>query len=287
MKTKKRDVLSPSGIPNKLKICITVFVALAVIVLIAILIFFLVDRKLNEVNLLFEEGNICFEERDYDQAEKYYKDVIALEPEHAQAYLGLGNTYLNRADMESAVAVWEAGYKKTEDADILKMLKKYRKSDNTDEKENRSVLDMNETQSTEEKVQKISLEIGLKTHENPGSTVENKTTVPSIAPEEIEAIRKAGEKEENAGGGSEKAEGNASGGDAAGGGETDIAPQVTVQPTEATDAVEQTEQTVTEPVTSETVITSVSEEIVTTVTEITEITETTEMSSETAVVTQQ
>src|SRR3989338_9443365 len=61
----------------------------------------------NNADILFEQGRITFNQRDYTAAEKIFKTVISLAPNHANAHYSLGLIYQQRGDIANALAEFE------------------------------------------------------------------------------------------------------------------------------------------------------------------------------------
>ncbi len=61
----------------------------------------------NNADILFEQGRITFNQKDYVGAEKIFKQVITLVPNHANAHYSLGLIYAQRGDTAGALAEFE------------------------------------------------------------------------------------------------------------------------------------------------------------------------------------
>jgi tetratricopeptide (TPR) repeat protein len=58
-------------------------------------------------DILFEQGRITFNTRDFAEAERIFKEVIRLAPNHANAHFSLGRVYEQRNDLVGALAEYE------------------------------------------------------------------------------------------------------------------------------------------------------------------------------------
>jgi tetratricopeptide (TPR) repeat protein len=61
----------------------------------------------NNADVLFEQGRLTFNAKDYAAAEKIFNNVIALVPNHANAMYSLGLIYQQRGDKDQALAEFE------------------------------------------------------------------------------------------------------------------------------------------------------------------------------------
>lgn len=109
-----------------MKYVITGIVLVFLLLIAAIVVLLVVNQRMNQADAYIKEGNQHYASLDYDQAEICYKEAISLKETDSDAYLSLAKTYLAKGDWESAVAILEYGYKKTEDVSIQTELARVR-----------------------------------------------------------------------------------------------------------------------------------------------------------------
>ncbi|MBQ8687618.1 MAG: tetratricopeptide repeat protein [Ruminococcus sp.] len=126
MPIQENDVLRQPKLSDKAKYLITGLVLVFLLLIAVIVVLLIVNQRMNRADAYIKEGNQHYAMLDYDQAELCYKEAISLKETDADAYLSLAKTYLAKGDWESAVAILEYGYKKTEDAGIQTELERLR-----------------------------------------------------------------------------------------------------------------------------------------------------------------
>ncbi len=144
MPAQQKDVLRPPRLSDRMKYMITGLVLIFLLLIAAIVVLFVMNQRMNRADAYIKEGNQHYASLDYDQAEICYKEAISLKETDSDAYLSLAKTYLAKGDWESAVAILEYGYKKTEDVSIQTELARVRatmsEDDEAEEADRRSSL---------------------------------------------------------------------------------------------------------------------------------------------------
>ncbi len=68
------------------------------------------------------EGNKYYREADYTQAQEAYNRAIQMEPGEAEGYFCMADVYVAMGDTQSAIAVLQQGYDRTQDEQLLSRL---------------------------------------------------------------------------------------------------------------------------------------------------------------------
>lgn len=194
---KKRDVMSEPFLSNRTKRIILVIILLLASVTALIFCINLINRKVYRAEELVLQGNTKFDEMEYEQAELKYKEAIALQSDNTSAYLGLEKIYLVNGDLYNAVSVLEAGYKKTENSQILEELERIKgKSENKSEV-NRSALSVEEAADSDDTYES-TLITAANIQGSPGETQVNKAVIPDIDSDIVKSAAAESEKENSA-----------------------------------------------------------------------------------------
>lgn len=130
---KKPTAAKPNGDKNNSMIFI-IAIAAAVVLLILLVVGIFVVKKIR-YNLKVNSATASLQEGDYSKAIEGYLAAVDINDDRAEAYIGLGNTYLADGDYNSAIAEYEVAQtkdkKNTEIADLrYEALKLKYKSEN-------------------------------------------------------------------------------------------------------------------------------------------------------------
>lgn len=93
-------------------------ILVAVIAAAAVLIVWRKNAPKDYADIILE-GNRCYQEANYGQAEDVYQEALRVNPDGAEAYFGLADVYLAMNDLPRALDILTQGYEKTKN-DLLK-----------------------------------------------------------------------------------------------------------------------------------------------------------------------
>ena len=108
----------------KLKIIIPISAAVIAIIIAVLFINFSPKEK-NDIESLMSSAQKYLIEHNYEQALAEFKKIIELDPNNADAYLGLANAYTGIGYNEGAVQILEDGYGLTGDKRLKKLLDEF------------------------------------------------------------------------------------------------------------------------------------------------------------------
>ena len=109
---------------TKKKIIAAIIGVEAVIIAAAVGFMVYINSDTAKINRQLELAQRYLLEEDYDQAIAAFETVIEIDPRNEEAYLGIAEVYTAQNDIENAVKILERGSKRTDSAEVGKMLKK-------------------------------------------------------------------------------------------------------------------------------------------------------------------
>lgn len=81
---------------------------------------FIVNAQTHEWKNL-HQGNRCFMERKYDDAEKFYREALKINPNNPRIYFNLGDTYLAKNDSKEAMKQFQIAAKTEKNKTVCSM----------------------------------------------------------------------------------------------------------------------------------------------------------------------
>ena len=72
-------------------------------------------QDISQVDSSYTTGMAYLETREYENAERWFRAALEINPKHAPSYVGLGNVYLNRGDLKQAEKAFRKALRKDKD----------------------------------------------------------------------------------------------------------------------------------------------------------------------------
>ena len=113
-------------VKKKKNILVPIIVAAVLLIAVIVIVILVVSSSGKSVNDKLALGDRYLSELDYDKAIAAYKEVLDIDPENADAYLGIAKAYEGQGIIENAIATLEEGYMVVKDERLTSMMEELR-----------------------------------------------------------------------------------------------------------------------------------------------------------------